>query len=78
METMAATQQAPTAAHPAEAAEAGVPTSFVSSFNLSAISNEVVLVGNELFPTWSSEGAVQPPVPRPRLVILPQPQGGAV
>jgi hypothetical protein len=32
----------------------------VSSFNLSATSNEVVLVGNELFPTWSGEGAAQP------------------
>ena len=47
---------------------------FVSSFNLSATSNEVVLVGNELFPTWSGEGAAQPPVLRPRLVIRLSPQ----
>jgi hypothetical protein len=46
-----------------------VPTFFVSSFNLSATSNEVVLIGNELFPTWSGEGAAQPPVLRPRLVL---------
>jgi hypothetical protein len=52
----------------------GVPAFFVSSFNLSATSNEVVLVGNELFPTWSGEGAAQPPVLRPRLVIRLSPQ----
>lgn len=46
---------------------------FVSSFR-SATSNEVVLVGNELFPTWSGEGAAQPPVLRPRLVIRLSPQ----
>ena len=60
--------------HPAEVAELGVPGFFVSSFNLSATSNEVVLVGNELFPTWSGEGAAQPPVLRPRLVIRLSPQ----
>jgi hypothetical protein len=48
---MATTQQDSPAPHPAEVAELGVPTFFVSSFNLSATSNEVVLVGNELFPT---------------------------
>jgi hypothetical protein len=51
--TMALTQQGSPAPHPAEVAELGVPTFFVSSFNLSATSNEVVLVGNELFPAWS-------------------------
>jgi hypothetical protein len=60
--------------HPAEVAELDVPAFFVSSFNLSATSNEVVLVGNELFPTWSGEGAAQPPVLRPRLVIRLSPQ----
>ena len=68
---MAAT---PTAPHPADAAEAGVPTFFVSSFNLSAASNEVVPVGNDLLPTWSGEGAAQAPVLRPRLVIRLSPQ----
>jgi len=58
-----------------EVAELGVATFFVSSFNLSATSNEVVLVGNELFPTWGGEGAAQPPVlRRPRLVIRRSPQ----
>ena len=52
----------------------GRPAFFVSSFNLSATSNEVVLVGNELFPTWSGEGAAQAPVLRPRLVIRLSPQ----
>ena len=37
-------------------------------------SNEVVLIGNELFPTWSGEGTAQPPVLRPRLVIRLSPQ----
>ena len=46
----------------------------MSSFNLSATSNEVVLAGNELFPTWGGEGAAQPPVLRPRLVIRLSPQ----
>ena len=46
----------------------------MSSFNLSATSNEVVLVGNELFPTWGGEGAAQPPVLRPRLVVRLSPQ----
>jgi hypothetical protein len=70
---MATTQQDSPAPHPAEVAELGVPTFFVSSFNLSATSNEVVLVGNELFPTWSG-GTEQPPVLRPRLVIRLSPQ----
>jgi hypothetical protein len=34
----------------------------------------VVLVDNELFPTWGGEGAAQPPVLRPRLVIRLSPQ----
>jgi hypothetical protein len=50
-------RQDPSAPHPVEVAELGVPIFFVSSFNLSATSNEVVLVGNELFPTWGGEGA---------------------
>ena len=41
---------------------------------LSATSNEVVLVGNELFPTWTGDGAAQPPVLHPRLVIRLSPQ----
>jgi hypothetical protein len=72
--TVPASLQEPSAPHPVEIAELGVPTFFVSSFNLSAPSNEVVLVGNELFPTWSGEGAAQPPVLRPRLVIRLSPQ----
>ena len=71
---MAGSQQDPSAPHPGEVAELGAPTFFVSSFNLSATSNEVVLVGNELFPTWGGEGAAQPPVLRPRLVIRLSPQ----
>src|SRR5271154_5541247 len=71
---MAATEQGSPAPHPAEVAETGVPTFFVSSFNLSATSNEVVLVGNELFPSWGGEGPAQPPVLRPRLVIRLSPQ----
>ena len=47
---MATTQQDSPPPHPAEL---DGPAFFVSSFNLSATSNEVVLVGNELFPTWS-------------------------
>jgi hypothetical protein len=72
--SVTASQQDPSAPHSAEVAELGVPTFFVSSFNLSATSNEVVLVGNELFPTWGGEGAAQPPVLRPRLVIRLSPQ----
>jgi hypothetical protein len=72
--TMAEQQQDLSAAHPVETAELAVPTFYVSSFNLSATSNEVVLVGNELYPTWGAEGAVQPPVRRPRLVIRLSPQ----
>ena len=71
---MAITQQGSPAPQPAEVAELDVPAFFVSGFNLSATSNEVVLVGNELFPTWSGEGAAQPPVLRPRLVIRLSPQ----
>jgi len=48
---VAASQQDPSAPHPVEVAELGVPAFFGSSFNLSATSNEVVLVGNELLPT---------------------------
>jgi hypothetical protein len=33
-------------------ADGDVPAFYVSSFNLSATSNEVVLIGNELYPTW--------------------------
>jgi hypothetical protein len=68
---MAATQQDLSAPHPADL---DAPAFFVSSFNLSATSNELVLVGNELFRTWSGEGAAQPPVLRPRLVIRLSPQ----
>ena len=71
---MALTQQGSPTPHPADLAELGVPTFFVSSFNLSATSNEVVLVGNELFPTRSGEGTAQPPVLRPRVVIRLSPQ----
>jgi hypothetical protein len=72
--TVAASQQDSSAPHPVEIADLGVPTFFVSSFNLSATSNEVVLVGNELFPTGGGDGAAQPPVLRPRLVIRVSPQ----
>jgi hypothetical protein len=41
---------------------------------LSATSNELVLVGNELFPSWAGDGAAQPPVLRPPLVIRLSPQ----
>ena len=58
--------------HPAEVAEPGVPTLFVSSQPRDP--EQVVLVGNELFPTWSGEGTAQPPVLRPRLVIRLSPQ----
>src|ERR1700719_758032 len=71
---MTTTQQDSPAPHPPEVAELGVPTFFVSSFNLSATSNEVVLVGNELFPTWGGEGAAQPPVLLRRFVIRLSPQ----
>jgi hypothetical protein len=67
-------QQDSPAPHPAEVAELGVPTFFVSSLNLSATSNEVVLVDNELCPTWSGGGATQPLVLRPGLVIRFSPQ----
>src|SRR3984893_10268614 len=72
--TMAAQEQDAAAPHPVEIVESGVPTFYVSSFNLSATSNEVVLIGNELFPTWGGNGAAQPPVLRPRLVIRLSPQ----
>lgn len=71
---MAEHQQDASAPHLAEIAELGVPTFYVSSFNLSATSNEVVLVGNELFPTWGADGQAQAPVLRPRLVIRLSPQ----
>jgi len=58
----------------ADTAELDLPTFFVSSFNLSASSNEVVLVGNQLVPTWSGVAAAQAPVPRPRLAIRLSPQ----
>jgi hypothetical protein len=48
---MATTQQDSPAPHQGEVAELDVPTFFVSSLNLSATSNEVVLVDAESFPT---------------------------
>ena len=71
---MAEQRQNPSTPRPVEVAELGVPTFFVSSFNLSATSNEVVLMGNELFPTWGAEGAAESPVLHPRLVIRLSPQ----
>jgi hypothetical protein len=47
----------------------GVPTYYVSSFNLSGTSNEVVLIGNELSPTWGAEAVMQNPTLRPRVMI---------
>jgi hypothetical protein len=72
--TMAEQRQNPSTPHAVEVAELGVPTFHVSSFNLSATSNEVVLMGNELFPTWGAEGAAEAPVLHPRLVIRLSPQ----
>jgi hypothetical protein len=71
---MAAQEQDRLARHPVEIVDPGIPTFYVSSFNLSATSNEVVLIGNELFPTWGGDGAAQPPALRPRLVIRLSPQ----
>jgi hypothetical protein len=51
-----------------------VPAFYVSSFNLSATSNEVVLIGNELFPSWNPSGEAQQPQLRPLVVIRLSPQ----
>lgn len=55
-------------------AEPEVPAFYVSSFNLSATSNEVVLIGNELYPSWGPAGDIQPARLRPRLVLQLSPQ----
>jgi hypothetical protein len=73
-QNMATLHQDPPAMPAVEAPEHGVPTFFVSSFNLSATSNEVVLVGNELVPSWNGAGTAQPPALRPRLMIRLSPQ----
>jgi hypothetical protein len=54
---MAAQEQDAAAPHPVEIVESGMPAFYVSSFNLSTTSNEVVLIGNELFPTWGGNEA---------------------
>jgi hypothetical protein len=71
---MVAQDQNAASSQPVKIPELGVPNFYVSSFNLSATSNEVVLVGNELFPTWAGDGVAQPPVLHPRLVIRLSPQ----
>jgi hypothetical protein len=55
-------------------ADGDVPAFYISSFNLSATSNEVVLIGNELYPSWGPAGEAQPPQLRPRLVLRLSPQ----
>jgi hypothetical protein len=71
---MAEQQQTTPAAQLIEFVESGVPTFDVSSFNLSATSNEVVLIGNELYPAWGPVGDAQPPQLRSRLVLRLSPQ----
>ena len=57
-----------------EAGKAGVPTFYVSRFNVSATSNEVVVVGSEVYPTWGADGAAHAPVTLPRVVLRLSPQ----
>jgi hypothetical protein len=71
---MAEQHQTAPAARLIETVEPEVPTFYVSSFNLSATSNEVVLIGNELYPAWGNAGDAQPPQLRPRLVLRLSPQ----
>ena len=62
---------APTAA---EAGKAAVPAFYVSSFNVSATSNEVVVIGSEVNPTWGADGAAHAPASVPRVVLRLSPQ----
>jgi hypothetical protein len=64
---MAESQQPMPAPTIAELADSSVPTFYISS--ISASSNEAIVIGNELYPTWGADGATQAPVLRPRLVI---------
>jgi hypothetical protein len=57
-------------------ADGDVPAFYISSFNLSVTSNEVVLIGNELHPTWGPAGEPQAPQLRPRLVLRLSPTIG--
>ena len=58
----------------ADIGKAEVPTFHVSSFNVSATSNEVVVVGSEVYPTWGADGATHAPVSLPRVVLRLSPQ----
>ena len=58
----------------ADAARSAVPTFYVSSFNVSATSNEVVVIGSEVNPTWGADGTTHAPVAMPRVVLRLSPQ----
>jgi hypothetical protein len=73
MMTMAEPQKAPSPAV-AEPMQTGVPAFYVSSFNVSATSNEAVVIGSEVYPAWGADGATHPPVTVPRVVIRLSPQ----
>jgi hypothetical protein len=50
------------------------PTFHVSSFNISATSNEVVVFGNEVHPGWAAGGAPQPAVSVTQVLLRMSPQ----
>ncbi len=72
--TMSDTQHAAPAPSVAEPIQAGIPTFHVPSFNVTATSNEVFVIGSEVYPTWGSDGAAHPPVTAPRVLIRLSPQ----
>ena len=63
-----------TVAPSVDAARTAVPTFYASSFNVSATSNEVVVIASEVNPTWGSDGTTHAPVTVPRVVLRLRPQ----
>jgi len=74
MMTMAESQKATSTPAIGEPTQTGVPAFYVSSFNVSATSNEAVVIGSEVYPSWGADGASHQPVTIPRVVIRLSPQ----
>jgi hypothetical protein len=69
------TAEMPSSGQSAGAGGAHEPAAFyVSTFNVSATSNEVVVFANEVQPAWDREGHAPAPVSRPRVLLRMSPQ----
>ena len=71
---MAPSDPAPPHPATAEGGRSGPPAFYVSSFNISGTSNEVVLIGNEVEPGRRTAGEAQAPVLQTKVLLRMSPQ----